>query len=60
VLERVGRGLPDKVIAYELGLGVSTVSTMLWRLRRRFGLGGRTSMALARITEGTPLSAEAA
>ena len=47
VVERVARGMSDKQIAYELGIAVSSVSTMLWRARQRVGLGGRGSIVLS-------------
>jgi len=34
-------------IAYDLGVAVSSVSTMLWRARQRVGLGGRGSIVLS-------------
>ena len=39
--------MSDKAIAYDLGVAVSSVSTLLWRVRQRVGLGGRGSIALS-------------
>ena len=47
VMWRVGRGLTDKEIAAELGIGVRTVKEHLWIARNRLGLELPTRVQLA-------------
>ena len=45
VLNLRARGRSIKIIAYELGLGVSTVGALLWRARRKLGLSSDADLA---------------
>ena len=45
IAEMAGRGLPDKIIALELGISVHTVATHLRRVYTKLGVGSRISLA---------------
>ncbi len=46
VLELIGRGLPNKVIAFRLGISEKTVKAHLTSIFRRIGVSDRTQAAL--------------
>lgn len=54
IVERVGRGMPDKMIASDLGVNAWVVSMRLSRLRKRLGLRGRAELALMWLTAPPP------
>jgi DNA-binding NarL/FixJ family response regulator len=47
VHERLRRGLPNKLIAYELGISIGTVKMHLHNLMTKLRVHNRTSAALA-------------
>jgi DNA-binding NarL/FixJ family response regulator len=52
VLEMVGRGLGNKAIAAELGIGHGTVKGHVSRVLRKLGVADRTQAALLAVREG--------
>jgi two-component system, NarL family, response regulator LiaR len=52
VLELIGRGLPNKQIARELGLSEKTVKTHVGRILAKLGVTDRTQAALLAVREG--------
>ena len=52
VLELIARGLPNKLIARELGVSEKTVKTHVSNLLGKLGLTDRTQAALYAVREG--------
>src|SRR5688572_17586525 len=55
VIECVKRGLPNKVIAFEIGITVGTVKAHLFSIFSKLGVSNRTELALRAVAVNAAL-----
>lgn len=51
IVEQVCQGKPNKIIAFELGISVSTVKTYLYQIFRLEGVRSRAELIVSRLTK---------